>query len=265
MPATNHFRRWARSAAIALLAAACCAPARAEDAGVVVLPFRNETKRKDIDFWREGFQELLIQTLAERGVVVARRDAVASAWRAPDAGAVDPQKESVRLRTLLPASVVVTGLFRNGSESVELVVEAWNETRQSRVSAVHQVSAEDALFDAAELQAAAIADGPLPISVAGRGAARPSPEAFHDFVAGAGLRSKERSERLRAVAAFESAIMRSPEWALPYPYLLAAYLEIEDKARARQLLPRARSHQMALPAHERTWLQNLERQLAALP
>ena len=223
VPATKHFRRWARSGVIALLAALCSAPARAGDAGIVVLPFRNETKRKDIDFWRLGFQELLIQTLAERGVHVARRDAVASAWTEPE-GAVDPRQESVRLRTRLPASLVVTGLFRDGPESVELVVEAWNEARQSRLSAVHQVSGEDALFDAAELQAAAIADGPLPISVASQSAARPSPAAFHDFIAGQGLRSKERSELPRAVAAFESAIARSPEWALPYPYLLAAYL-----------------------------------------
>jgi hypothetical protein len=164
----------------------------------------------------------------------------------------------------LPATVLVTGLFRIGADSVELVVEAWHEARQSRISAVHQVSGEDALFDAAELQAAAIADGPLPISVKGKSGARPTPEAFHDFVVGADLfRANQKASALRAVAAFESAISKAPEWALPYPYLLAACLEVGDKTKALRLLPLARSREGALPAQERAWLQTLERQLAA--
>ncbi len=255
-----------KSALAALLAGAWAVPARAVDESIVVLPFRNETDRKDIDFWRAGFQELLIQTLAERGVAVARRDAVDGAWTEPESEHLDPQKESLRLRGRLPASVLVTGLFRIGTDSVELVVEAWHEARQSRISAVHQVSGEDALFDAADLQAAAIADGPLPISVKGKSGARPTPEAFRDFVAGAdAFRSKQRAAMLRAMAAFERAISRSPEWALPYPYLLAAYIEVGDKPKALSLLPLARSREEALAAHERTWLQTLERNLAAEP
>ena len=161
MSTTNALRsRVAKSTLATLLAAVGALPVRATEGSIVVLPFRNETKRADIEFWRAGFQELLIQTLADRGVAVARRDAVASAWTAPESDRLDPQKESARLRGRLPATVCVTGLFRIGADSVELVVEAWHEARQSRISAVHQVSGEDALFDAAELQAAAIADGP---------------------------------------------------------------------------------------------------------
>lgn len=266
MSTTKPAARWLRRALLALVACASPIAATAADGLVVVLPFQNETKRKDIDFWRAGFQELLIQTLAARGVGVARRDAVAAAWTAPEAGGtLDPRQELARLRPRLAAAVVVTGVFRNGKETVELLVDTWNETRQSRISAVHQVLGEDALFDAAELQAAAAADGPLPLSVRGRGPAQPSPEAFHDFVLGSGFRSQARADLPRAIEAFQDAIAKSPEWVLPYLHLLATYVEAGDTPNALRVLPIVRSRRVSLPAEERGWLERLERQLETSP